>query len=113
MIFVVDDDPRIRSATAGALKSFGYDVREFEDGMAAMRAMAETVPDLLITDVLMPGMRGTELAAAAKKSHGVVRILFISGDIGDTAAHEFGGHELLAKPFTAAALKTATLRALT
>lgn len=101
MIYVVDDDPRIRSATASALRAQGHDVQEFEGGPAALAAMAEAAPDLLITDVLMPDMKGTELAARAKADHGVSRILFISGDIGDTGIEAFDGHEVLAKPFTA------------
>ncbi len=108
MIFVVDDDDRIRSATAAAIRAMGHDVREFSDGPAALAALQDGRPDLLVTDVLMPGMKGTELAAKA----GVARVLFISGDIGNTAAHEFGGHELLAKPFTAFALNAAVSRTL-
>jgi CheY-like chemotaxis protein len=113
VIFVVDDDPRIRLATASALRGLGHDVTEFDNGPAALAAMAASVPDLLVTDVLMPDMRGTELAARAKAKHGLNRIVFMSGDIGDTASDAFDGHELLAKPFTALDLKAAVARALT
>jgi CheY-like chemotaxis protein len=75
--------------------------------------MAEAAPDLLITDVLMPCMNGTDLAARAKADHGITRILFISGDIGNTPQQKFSGHDILAKPFTASALKDAAERALT
>lgn len=113
MIFVVDDDPRIRSATANALRSFGHSVSEFEDGPSAMAAMRDAAPDLLVTDVLMPKMRGTELAARAKAEHGLTRAIFMSGDVGDTKPEAFGDHELLAKPFTLLDLKAAVDRALT
>ncbi len=112
MIFIVDDDPRIRSATAKALRDFGYEVSEFADGPAAIAAMEAATPHLLVTDVLMPEMRGTELAARAKSEHGLNRVVFMSGDIGDTKPEAFDGHELLAKPFTLFDLKAAVARAL-
>ncbi len=112
MIFVVDDDPRIRASTAAALRGVGNEVQEFDCGPAALDAMVSVVPSLLVTDVLMPDMKGTELAALAVADFGVDRILFISGDIGDTAPEEFQGFEVLAKPFTAHGLKLAVERAL-
>jgi CheY-like chemotaxis protein len=112
VIFVVDDDPRIRAATAFALRESGYRVQEFDCGESALEAMAVQAPDLLVTDVLMPHMKGTELAARAKSGHGIKRILFISGDVGDTAPDEFDGHELLQKPFTVAILTDAVARQL-
>jgi CheY-like chemotaxis protein len=112
VIFVVDDDPRIRASTAAALRSFGYEVQEFDGGPAALVAIASGVPNLLITDVLMPDMKGTEFAACAATDFGVGHILFMSGDIGDTPSEAFRGFEVLAKPFTAHALKLAVERAL-
>lgn len=112
MIFVVDDDPRIRSATASALRNAGYEVREFEDGLPALAAMEGDAPDLVISDVLMPGMNGTVFVARAKLTHSTLRVLFMSGDIGDTDPRDFGGHELLTKPFTKSALLEAVSRAL-
>jgi CheY-like chemotaxis protein len=113
VIFVVDDDPRIRRATASALRSFGHDVVEFDNGYAALEAMAGSLPDLLITDVLMPEIRGTELAARAKAEYNLRRVLFMSGDVGDSAPDAFDGHELLTKPFSILNLKAAAERALT
>jgi CheY-like chemotaxis protein len=110
VIFVVDDDPRIRAATAAALRDMGHDVTEFGGGSAALEAMAIGAPDVLVTDVLMPDMTGTELAARAEAAFGVSKILFISGDVGDTPLSDFGAHELLSKPFTAQALQQALLR---
>jgi CheY-like chemotaxis protein len=112
VIFIVDDDPRIRTSTAAALRSFGHDVQEFEGGPGALEAMASAVPDVLVTDVLMPDMKGPDLAARAVADFGVERVVFISGDIGDTPAEAFRGFEVLAKPFTAHALKLAVERVL-
>jgi CheY-like chemotaxis protein len=112
VIFVVDDDPRIRASTASALRGFGYEMQEFDGGPAALVAMARGVPSLIVTDVLMPDMKGTDLAARAIADFGVGHILFMSGDIGDTPSEAFRGFEVLAKPFTAHALKLAVERAL-
>jgi CheY-like chemotaxis protein len=111
VIFVVDDDPRIRASTATALRGFGYEVKEFDGGPAALLAMASGVPSLIVTDVLMPDMKGTDLAASAIADFGVDRLLFMSGDIGDTEPEAFRGFEVLAKPFTAHVLKLAVERA--
>ena len=66
MIFVVDDDPRIRQLTAEALRLSGHEVRSFSGGREALAAI-EDAPDLklLVTDVLMPGMDGPALVRAA------------------------------------------------
>jgi CheY-like chemotaxis protein len=112
VILVVDDDPRILAMTKGALIDEGYAVIACDDGAAALAALAEH-PEitLLLSDVLMPSIKGTELARQAKLIRPALRVLFMSGDVGDTAPAEFGGHALLAKPFTAAALRAAVAHA--
>jgi CheY-like chemotaxis protein len=112
VIFVVDDDPRILSATASALRDAGYSVTMFASGGAALDAMAAQLPHLLITDVLMPEMNGTHLAESARTISPDLPILFISGDVGDTPAEAFAGHPLLAKPFTAQQLCKAAAKLL-
>lgn len=111
-ILVVDDDPRIRSATATALGDIGHVVTEAEDGAAALAVLATgSAFDLMISDVLMPQMTGPALARAVAAFHPALPILFISGDIGTTAPDEFGGREVLAKPFTLSGLTAAITRA--
>jgi CheY-like chemotaxis protein len=108
MIFVVDDDNRIRAATASALRAMGHDVLDFDSGATALAAIAKgDQPDILVTDVLMPGLKGTALARAAKQSIPGLRVLFMSGDVGDTQVEEFDGHDLLTKPFTLSSLAAA------
>lgn len=108
-ILVVDDDPRIRAMTAAALVAHGHDVIEAESGDAAL-ARLEADTQLLVSDVLMPGMRGPDLARAARARLPQLRVLFISGDVGDTPRAAFDGAPLLAKPFTAAALAEAVVQ---
>ncbi len=113
MIFIVDDDARVRSAAAQALRGAGYEVDEFSGGTAALAALAcDTRVGLIVSDVLMPEMNGPDFVAAALKLRPALKVQFISGDIGDTKADQLAPWPLLAKPFTAVALKRAVETAL-
>ncbi len=112
MILVVDDDPRILAGTSRLLTEAGYQVVAAVNGAAALRILgSEPMIDLLVTDVMMPRMTGPELAQAAIEARPGLAVLFVSGDIGDVPQSAFGTHELLAKPFTGAALIAAVERA--
>jgi CheY-like chemotaxis protein len=60
-ILVVDDEPDQRFLLRRSLMRAGHDVTEAGDGAAALRAIAQTAPDLLVTDMMMPVMGGKEL----------------------------------------------------
>ncbi len=112
MILVVDDDTRIRTSTASLLENEGYKVIACASGEAALAAL-ENSSDIsfLLSDVLMPGMKGTELVTRATAQRPELGVLFMSGDVGDTPTKDFAGHEILSKPFTATALLAAIARA--
>lgn len=105
MILVVDDDPRILSGTVAILKDAGLAVQSAADGFQAMEII-KTDPGLLlmITDVLMPGMKGTELTPRALAHRPDLKVIYMSGDTGDTSPDAFANWPLIAKPFTAALL---------
>ena len=95
-ILLVDDNQLVRSLMARALSEVGYHVVEADDGASALNALA-IVPEiqLLVTDVVMPGLSGFELASHVIAAHNVP-VLFVS-------AHEQTGDipgPLLQKPFT-------------
>ena len=65
-ILVVDDDPRNRRLLEGYLRSEGYGVRCAADGAEALQMAAHTVPDVVLLDVMMPGMNGFEVCKELK-----------------------------------------------
>ena len=106
-VLVVDDDPHVRAATSRALRASGYHTIDAADGRTALRLLDENRFDLLVTDVVMPGMNGRELAEAARAAHGDLKILYTSGYTDDEVVARGvlrGEVELLDKPFRAEAL---------
>jgi PAS domain S-box-containing protein len=80
-IMFVDDDIYVRTTAARALRSKGYTVLEADDGdsaLAVLRACGHQVA-LLVTDIVMPGMDGAELAAEARRSYPSLRVLYSTG----------------------------------
>jgi two-component system cell cycle sensor histidine kinase/response regulator CckA len=80
-VLVVEDEPTVRYMTSRALKEHGYDVVEASDGSEALRLLerANGNLDLIITDVIIPGLDGTELARRAAIVRPDLPILFMSG----------------------------------
>jgi CheY-like chemotaxis protein len=95
-VLVVEDDDSIRSLVRGVLEQAGYTVRV---AAAAEEALAGAGADLLITDMLMPGLNGRELAERILARAPGTRVLYISGYTGDEVPLAAGAR-FLAKPFT-------------
>jgi PAS domain S-box-containing protein len=117
-ILLVEDDPAVRRFAARALEEAGYHVIACADGAEAL-AVAERDPgpiDLVLSDVVMPGMDGPTLVRALARVCPAARVLFVSGYLGhgNEAIDELArkGAHLLAKPFTPAALSNAVRAAL-
>jgi CheY-like chemotaxis protein len=101
-IWIVEDDERIRRLLQEALERVGHRARALPDGASALALLeTEPPPELLVSDVVMPGMRGTELAARLRERFSQLRVLFLSGysdvEIGDRRSGE-KGVRFLAKP---------------
>jgi two-component system cell cycle sensor histidine kinase/response regulator CckA len=108
-ILLVEDNEAVRDLTEAMLRRRGYGVLACaggEEALAVSRAQDSPI-DLLITDVIMPGMTGKELAARLSRERGGLKVLFISGYaqevIADHGVLEAGIH-FVAKPFTTEAL---------
>lgn len=81
LVLLVEDEAAVRSVTERILVRLGYRVLAAADAGHARRLLADctTPPDLLLTDVMMPGMTGPELAAVVLAEHPDLQVLFISG----------------------------------
>jgi len=109
LVMVVEDEASVRQVAARALADAGYQVLEAEDGSRALQLAASTSRRLalLLTDVVMPGMSGRELAASMAELRPGTPVLYTSGYT-DGEILRRGllepGVAFVAKPFTAEAL---------
>ncbi len=109
-VLLVEDEPMVRSVAERALARHGYTVITADNGEDALEVIARGEPiDLLISDVVMPGMDGPTMVREARKSRPDLKILFISGyaeppdSRSSSLLHDA---EMLAKPFTIEVLAT-------
>ncbi|WP_419827732.1 ATP-binding protein [Sphingomonas sp.] len=106
-VLLVEDDPRVRAATAGALEELGYDPIACDDPAHALAMLADRADvRVMVTDVVMPVMTGPELAAEARRRRPDLSVLFVTGYAREDAG-ELAGEAMLRKPFTFAALDRA------
>lgn len=78
-ILLAEDDDSLRTFLAGALTKAGHDVLDFPDGELALDALMSASFDLLLTDIVMPGIDGVELARKAADLQPEMKIVFITG----------------------------------
>lgn len=101
-VLVVDDDPHIRQLLVFALEKAGLSAREAEDGEAALAAVAQTPPDLVVLDINMPKLDGLEVCRRLR-AQGDLPILFLSSrddEIDRVLGIELGGDDYVVKPFS-------------
>jgi two-component system NtrC family sensor kinase len=107
-ILVVEDDPDVRAYVVEALSGVGYRVVEAGDAEAALTIFALNPQiQLMLTDVVMPGMNGRALADAIRQSHPAVKTLFMTGYSRNAIVHQGRldpGVSLIQKPFSQASL---------
>ena len=110
-VLVVEDEESVRTLVARMLERTGYRVLQAPNGAAAMSLVGTRLSevDLLLTDVVMPGMRGPELYEALRSQRPDLPVLFMSGylDGADGADAIPDGTSLLTKPFSLEALEAA------
>jgi CheY-like chemotaxis protein len=97
LILVVDDEPDLRFVLRRIFERAGFEVREASDGLQALEQVVASPPDLVVTDMMMPVMDGTELIRRLRADPVTtsIPILAVTGD-GQLAV---GADTVLAKPY--------------
>ena len=117
-VLVIDDDELTRTLLKRMLTGEGHEVEEALDGAEGLRLFGERPPDVVLTDINMPGLDGHEVITAIRVLHADVPIIAISGG-GEIATDELlekastlGAGEIIMKPFEFTQLVGAVQRAL-
>jgi DNA-binding NtrC family response regulator len=114
-VLVVDDDPSIRKIIADRMRAQGHEVEVAVDGEAALGAVAEFDPELVLLDMKMPKMDGFEVLEALRRSESPPQVVMITahGNIERAVrAIQLGAADFIAKPFEAAQLDHTVSRVL-
>src|SRR5438552_1484238 len=104
VVLIVDDDPRMREYVRVNLEMEGYSVRESGSAEEGLSVLEESTPDLVLLDVMMPGVDGWEMLQRVQERHGVgtIPVIMFSGKVDETAASEAasrGAEGFIGKPF--------------
>jgi DNA-binding NtrC family response regulator len=114
-ILVVDDEPASRKGLQELLTVWGYDVSAAGDGQEALERAAVRVPDLVIADLVMPGIDGLELLTRLKRDFPTTAVVFLTGQGSiETAVQAIkdGAYDYLTKPVDPTRLQLLLDRAL-
>jgi excisionase family DNA binding protein len=101
-VLVVDDDPRVRQLVRFELERAGYAVREAEGAEDALATIEQLAPDLVLLDVVMPGIDGWQLLQRLQERHGSIPVIMFSGSNEENAsadAADRGAQGFVGKPF--------------
>jgi CheY-like chemotaxis protein len=106
-ILVIDDDHLVRYTLSKILSSNGHQVTTASDGQRAMTVLRDELPDVVVTDIIMPEQEGIETIVKIRHDHPEVKIIAISGggrirnvDFLEMA-RSLGADEVIQKPFEA------------
>lgn len=101
MVLIIDDEENIRSGLMLSLKSEGFDVQGAASGVEALDKINLFLPDLIVSDIKMPGLNGLELLEQVKIKHPNIPVIMLTGHAGlDDAvtAMKLGAYDFLTKP---------------
>lgn len=117
-VLVVDDEPNIVLSLEFLMKQAGFDVRVARDGHAALAAIAERAPDLVLLDVMTPGIDGYEVCQKIRSNPALrnVKILMLtarSREVEREKGFALGADEYITKPFSTRELVERVKRLLT
>ena len=95
-LLIAEDDPALAEFMAFELRRAGHEIEVAEEGYAALRLAEEQEFDLLVLDVVMPGIEGDIVARKIREQRPEQRVLFVTGSYG---ADRVGMEQTLYKPF--------------
>jgi CheY-like chemotaxis protein len=78
-ILIVDDEPSIRMSMSLVLNEMGYQARSAEDGPSALSEIRQEIPEILLSDLNMPGMSGWELLIEVRRFFPAIKVVAMSG----------------------------------
>jgi len=81
-ILVIEDDSQLQQVLSSTLLMAGYDIRITADGFKGYEVFQSFKPDLIITDVVIPGRSGLELAAKIRQDNPEIKVVYVSGFFG-------------------------------
>ena len=102
IVLVVDDDDGLREFVRVHLELDGYDVREAASAEQALAAVDDQAPDLVLLDVVMPGVDGWQMLQEMQERHGSIPVIMFSGKVDEGSAREAearGARGFVGKPF--------------
>jgi len=105
LVDIVDDEDDIRELVAVNLKKAGYKTKEYSSGNAFVKSLSKSKPDLLILDLMMPGMDGIEVCRIMKKDdkYSDIPIIMLTAKTDETdrvLGLEMGADDYVSKPFS-------------
>ncbi|MCI9059207.1 MAG: response regulator transcription factor [Lachnospiraceae bacterium] len=104
LIYIVEDDENIREIQRYALKNSGFDVQEFSCGKELRRALEETLPSLILLDIMLPEEDGLDILLKLRKNNATSRIPIImvtakSSELDKVKGLDLGADDYMTKPF--------------
>ncbi len=101
VVLIVDDDDRLREFVRVNLEMEGYSVIEAQDADQGLTAVEERPPDLILLDVMMPGVDGWEMLRRVQAKHGVgsIPVIMFSGKVDEADVAARGAQGFIGKPF--------------
>jgi CheY-like chemotaxis protein len=84
-LLIVDDEPVVRSLLSDVFASCGHKTRSAEDGFAALQLIRDSIPDVLLSDLNMPGMSGFELLSVVRRLYPQIHVIAMSGAYSGTS----------------------------
>src|SRR5690348_7666698 len=104
-VLVVDDEPTIGEVVCAYLERAGYETRVAPDGHAALDAVAERRPDLIVLDLMLPGLDGLEVMRRVRDRSTAIILLTAKGEESDRVIGlRLGADDYVVKPFSPAEL---------